>query len=58
MGENELLHNMSYQVLDVFIFVFTVCHSAGLEEIDIVKQLTRDLGLSANSVTLVDTCSW
>lgn len=49
MGENELLHKMSYQVLNIFIFVFTVCHSAGLEE-EIVKQLTKDLGLSANAV--------
>lgn len=32
MSENGILHNRSCQVLDVFMFFFTVCYSAELEE--------------------------
>lgn len=43
MGENEL-HNISCQVLDVFIFVFTVYFSVGLEKTGIVKKSDKRLG--------------
>lgn len=44
MSENELFQNMSCQVMDVLIFAFIVCHSAGLEENSIVKMSDKRLG--------------
>ena len=44
MGDSGLPHNISSQVLDVFTFVFTVCHSKGLEETGIKSDKTGHLG--------------